>query len=104
MFRAVALTLRARPRYARQPLLKKEGSRAAAGLDITVLKTGRSRSKRTMTNQEWAERFLQYLRIEKGVAENTIQAYKHDLAMYCEHLGRTDVLNAQAADVSKFLR
>src|SRR5713226_6612844 len=57
-----------------------------------------------MTNQEWAERFLQYLRIEKGVAENTIQAYKHDLAMYCEHLGRIDLLKVQAADVSKFLK
>ena len=57
-----------------------------------------------MTNQEWAERFLQYLRIEKGVAENTIQAYKHDLAMYCEHLGKIDLLKAQAADVSQFLK
>jgi integrase/recombinase XerD len=57
-----------------------------------------------VTNQEWAGRFLQYLRIEKGVADNTIQAYKHDLEMYCEHLGRTDVLKAQPADVSKFLK
>jgi integrase/recombinase XerD len=57
-----------------------------------------------VTNQEWAERFLQYLRIEKGVAENTIQSYRHDLAMYCEHLGRIEVLKVQAEDVSKFLR
>lgn len=57
-----------------------------------------------MTNQEWAERFLQYLRIEKGVAENTIQSYRHDLAMYCAHLGAIEVLKVQPADVSKFLR
>jgi integrase/recombinase XerD len=57
-----------------------------------------------MSNQEWIDRFLQYLRIEKGVADNTIQAYKHDLAMYREHLAATDLLNVQAADVSKFLK
>jgi integrase/recombinase XerD len=57
-----------------------------------------------MTNQQWVERFLQYLRIEKGVAENTIVSYQHDLAMYCEHLGRLEVLKAQSADVSKFLK
>jgi integrase/recombinase XerD len=57
-----------------------------------------------MNNQEWIDRFLQYLRIEKGVADNTIQAYTHDLAMYREHLDATDLLQVQAADVSKFLK
>ena len=57
-----------------------------------------------MTNQEWVHRFLQYLRIEKGLAENTIESYRHDLAMYCEHLGRTDLIKVQPADVSKFLK
>jgi integrase/recombinase XerD len=57
-----------------------------------------------MTNQQWVDRFLQYLRIEKGVAENTIESYRHDLAMYCQHLGHTEVLKAQPAEVSKFLK
>lgn len=57
-----------------------------------------------MTNEQWVGRFLEYLRIEKGVAENTIQAYRHDLAMYCEHLGKTDLLKAQPGDVSGFLK
>src|SRR5262249_19030258 len=57
-----------------------------------------------MTNQEWVDRFLQYLRIEKGVAENTVEAYKHDLAMYCAHLGRIEFLKAQSTEVSKFLK
>jgi integrase/recombinase XerD len=57
-----------------------------------------------MTNQEWVDRFLQYLRIEKGAAENTVQSYKHDLQMYCEHLGRIEILKAQPEDVSKFLK
>src|SRR5262245_2416297 len=57
-----------------------------------------------MTNQDWVDRFLQYLRIEKGVAENTVEAYRHDLAMYCEHLGPLEFLKARPTDVSKFLK
>ena len=57
-----------------------------------------------MNNQDWVERFLQYLRIEKGVADNTIQSYRHDLAMYCSHLGRIDVVHAQPLHVSGFLK
>jgi integrase/recombinase XerD len=57
-----------------------------------------------MTNHQWVDRFLQYLRIEKGVADNTIESYKHDLTLYCEHLGRIEVLTAQPADVSRFLK
>ena len=54
-------------------------------------------------NQEWIERFLQYLRIEKGVADNTIESYTHDLEMYREHLGRTGLLDVKASEVSAFL-
>jgi integrase/recombinase XerD len=57
-----------------------------------------------MTNEQWVDRFLQYLRIEKGVAPNTIESYRHDLAMYCEHLDRTAVSEAQSTDVSQFLK
>jgi integrase/recombinase XerD len=57
-----------------------------------------------MTNPEWVDQFLRYLRVEKGVAENTIRSYKHDLALYCEHLGVIEVLNAQGPDVSNFLK
>jgi integrase/recombinase XerD len=57
-----------------------------------------------MTNHQWVERFLQYLRIEKGAADNTIESYKHDLSLYCEHLGRMDLVKAQPADVSGFLK
>jgi len=57
-----------------------------------------------MNNQQWIERYLQYLRIEKGVAANTLMAYKHDLAMYAEHLGKIAVLEAQSADVAGFIK
>jgi len=57
-----------------------------------------------VNNEEWVQRFLQYLRIEKGVADNTIQSYRHDLAMYCSHLGKTAVVHAQPLHVSGFLK
>jgi integrase/recombinase XerD len=57
-----------------------------------------------MTNQEWIDRFLQYLRIEKGVADNTIASYRHDLEMYRTHLRGTDLVQVQAPDVSQFLK
>jgi integrase/recombinase XerD len=57
-----------------------------------------------MTNREWIDGFLQYLRLEKGVAENTIASYRHDLQMYETHLKTTDLLQVQPLDVSEFLR
>src|SRR5215831_18079715 len=57
-----------------------------------------------MTNEQWVTRFLQYLRIEKGLSDNTLASYTHDLAMYCEHLGKVSVVDAQSAEVSTFLR
>src|SRR5438105_7373677 len=57
-----------------------------------------------MSNQEWIDRFLLYLRIERGVAENTIASYRHDLGMYRTHLDATDLSNAQSSDVANFLR
>jgi integrase/recombinase XerD len=55
-------------------------------------------------NEDWIRRFLQYLRIEKGLSDNTLASYKHDLAMYSEHLGKLPVLEAQQSDVSTFLK
>jgi integrase/recombinase XerD len=57
-----------------------------------------------MTNREWIDRFLEYLRIEKGVAENTIASYRHDLQMYEAHLKSTELVQVQHTDVSKFLK
>ena len=57
-----------------------------------------------MTNREWIDRFLQYLRLEKGVAENTIASYRYDLQMYETHLKSTDLLQVQPPNVSKFLK
>ena len=52
----------------------------------------------------WIDRYLQYQRIEKGAAKNTIDSYRHDLAMYAEHLGKTNIVDAKAVDVSGFIK
>jgi integrase/recombinase XerD len=55
-------------------------------------------------NQDWIDRFIQFLRIEKGLADNTLEAYTHDLAMYAQHLGERDLVRATSSDVSGFLK
>jgi integrase/recombinase XerD len=57
-----------------------------------------------MTNADWLDRFLAYLRIERGLAANTLASYQHDLSLYLEHLAETDLLGAGPSDVSAFLR
>jgi len=57
-----------------------------------------------MSNADWLQRFHSYVRIERGLSTNTLVAYRHDLALYSEHLGGTSVLNAGAAEVSGFLK
>jgi integrase/recombinase XerD len=57
-----------------------------------------------VTNRELSEKFLTYLRIERGLSANTMHAYKHDLEMYRLHLGRISILNSRPADVSSFLK
>jgi integrase/recombinase XerD len=51
----------------------------------------------------WVDRFIQYLRIEKGVAENTVEAYGYDLSMYVEHLGAVDVCHVSREHVATFI-
>jgi integrase/recombinase XerD len=57
-----------------------------------------------MTNEQWLVSFLAYLRIERGLSANTLTSYQHDVALYFEHLGRTEVIHAGPSDVSGFLR
>jgi integrase/recombinase XerD len=57
-----------------------------------------------MTNQEWIERFLSYVRIERGLSTNTLLAYRSDLALYSEHLGKANLLNAGPGEISGFLK
>ncbi len=51
-------------------------------------------------------RFLRHVAVERGLSENTLAAYRRDLARYAEHLaeaGRADLADVTSADVSAFL-
>jgi integrase/recombinase XerD len=57
-----------------------------------------------VNNREWIDRYIHYLRIEKALAENSVQAYERDLAMYTQHLGETALTRVTSSDVSGFLK
>lgn len=45
----------------------------------------------------WLERFIHYLAIERGLAENTIASYYHDLRQYLAFLGEREARLEEAA-------
>jgi integrase/recombinase XerD len=51
-------------------------------------------------------RFLRHVAVERGLSDNTLAAYRRDLARYAAHLaeaGRTDIGDVTTADVARFL-
>ena len=56
-----------------------------------------------MTNDQWIDRFTQYLRIEKGLSRNTLSAYGQDLALYAEYLDERDLTRVGPKVVSGFI-
>ena len=58
------------------------------------------------TNERVVSSFIDYLKVEKGLAPLTISAYKSDIAQFAEFvsLGRTSLASATRADVRNFLQ
>jgi integrase/recombinase XerD len=58
------------------------------------------------TNSRVLSGFLDYLRIEKGLAKNSISAYTTDILQFCEFLETRKrlLLNARRGDVREFLQ
>lgn len=56
-----------------------------------------------MTNEEWVDHFLQYLRIERGLSTNTLDSYGRDLVLYCKHLNGNSLSLVQTKDISAFV-
>jgi integrase/recombinase XerD len=51
-------------------------------------------------------RFLRHVAVERGLADNTLAAYRRDLGRYVEHLaasGRTEIESVTTGDVSGFV-
>lgn len=55
---------------------------------------------------KWVDQFLLYLKIERGLADNTISAYGRDLAVFLNFLEKRSLTleTVQGSDVEKYLR
>ena len=56
-----------------------------------------------MRNDDWIDRFTQYLRIEKGLSRNTLSAYWRDLTLHAEYLRERDLIQVGPDIVSGFI-
>lgn len=52
----------------------------------------------------WIDRFVTYLRVERGLSANTLESYSRDLAMFATYLKNRDPRSVRSEDVSKYLR
>ena len=55
-------------------------------------------------NERLLAGFLDYLKVEKGLASLTTQAYARDVRQFAEALGRRELVQARRADVRNFLQ
>ncbi|WP_345479696.1 site-specific tyrosine recombinase XerD [Amnibacterium soli] len=61
---------------------------------------------RSVQVEQAVGRFLRHVAVERGLSDNTLAAYRRDLARYAAHLaeaGRTDIGDVTTADVAAFL-
>lgn len=59
-----------------------------------------------MKMQQWLDRFLHYLVVEKGLSKNTIEAYSHGLNRFLNDLqskGKTEIREISKLDIREFL-
>lgn len=55
-------------------------------------------------NLQILSEYLDYLEIEKGLAENTLEAYRRDLNDFFNFCGNTDVNNIQRTKINSYVR
>ena len=67
---------------------------------------GKSRKKRSIETDNAIERYLEALEVERGLAVNTVEAYRRDLVRLADALAdqKVELLSAQQGDLSAHLR
>ena len=55
------------------------------------------------SNLQWRSSFINYLRSECNLSENTVAAYGRDTARFCKWLGNRSIPNLKIADLSDFV-
>ena len=57
-----------------------------------------------MDLNEATELYFQYLRVEKGVSNDTIQNYLYDLRLFCSCLKKENISDLKSDDIQQFIR
>ena len=55
-------------------------------------------------NMQVLSEYLDYLEIEKGLAENTLEAYRRDLSDFFEFCGDVDINDIQRSKINTYVR
>ena len=64
---------------------------------------GKRRKLTRPTGRGWLERFVEYLSSECHLAENTVAAYRRDLARFHEWLGKREVAELSIRELAKYV-
>ena len=56
-----------------------------------------------VSNRQWIEQFLEYLKAERAYADHTVEAYGMDLEQFLEYRLSKDLLRATSQDIAKFV-
>ena len=57
-----------------------------------------------MTLNEASDLYFQYLRVEKGVSNETIRNYEYDLRIFFETLNKKTTKDLKSGDIQEFIR
>ena len=56
-----------------------------------------------VSNRQWIEQFLEYLKAERAYSDHTVEAYRMDLEQFLQYRPGKDLLRATSQDIAKFV-
>lgn len=73
--------------------------------DLTASRSATSSKRRPARLDRWIDEFVSYIRSEKGLAENTVAAYRRDLVLWARFCAATgvDPARVSSAEMTAFL-